>query len=72
MAFGHLQASPTAIPVVGVPSASAVSTDRERMARYHLYRLTPRASGWALILDVRGYCPAHDRFVAVGEPRMLR
>jgi 3',5'-cyclic AMP phosphodiesterase CpdA len=72
LAFGHLPASPISIPVVGVPSASAVSTDRERMARYHVYRLTPRTSGWALTLDVRGYSPAHDRFVPAGEPRRLR
>lgn len=42
------------IPVVGVPSASAPRGARGRHARWHLYRVSPTASGWRLTLTVRG------------------
>jgi 3',5'-cyclic AMP phosphodiesterase CpdA len=72
LAFGHLDAAPRPIPVVGVPSASATSTDPERAARYHLYRLTRRADGWEVTLGTRGYSVARDSFAAAAEPRRLR
>jgi 3',5'-cyclic AMP phosphodiesterase CpdA len=60
------------IPVIGVSSASAVSTEPEQAARYHLYQVTRQAGEWALTLRVRGYSPASGSFVAEGAPRSLR
>jgi 3',5'-cyclic AMP phosphodiesterase CpdA len=72
MAFGHLDAAPRRIPVVGIASASAVSTEPDRAARYHVYRVTRRDGDWRLTLAVHGYTPSTDRFTLSAEPRQLR
>lgn len=60
------------IPVLGVPSSSAVGRRHaDRRARYHLYRLEPQASGAAgplrVSCSVRGFDPATGRFAAEGD-----
>lgn len=43
------------VPAIGPPSASARTRNRERRARYHLYRLNLHDSGWSLDVEVRAY-----------------
>jgi 3',5'-cyclic AMP phosphodiesterase CpdA len=51
-----------AIPVLGVPSSSAVGhRHADRRARYHLYRLEPQASGAAAALRVSRTVRGFDR-----------
>jgi 3',5'-cyclic AMP phosphodiesterase CpdA len=61
-----------AIPVLGVPSASAVGRRHaDRRARYHLYRLEPQVNGAAgpprVSRAVRGFDPATGRFAPEGD-----
>lgn len=55
------------VPVVGIPSSSASGETPGRRARYHLYRITRRAQGWATRVEVRGYSPGTAQFVAEEE-----
>ena len=60
------------IPVVGVPSSSAVGRRPGRRARYHLYRIVPAEprSGvprCTLSLEVRGFDASAGRFVAAAS-----
>lgn len=48
------------VPAIGPPSASALTHNRERRARYHLYRLESNDSGWSLDVEVRAY-DNHDK-----------
>ncbi|UCF94469.1 MAG: metallophosphoesterase [Desulfobacterales bacterium] len=52
------------VPVIGVPSATAVGRKPQRRACYHVYRITPHPPGWRVYLAVRGFSPAQERFVA--------
>ncbi len=54
------------IPAIGVPSASAQGRTPDRRARYHIYRLTRNIEGWELLISVRGYSSAENRFMAEG------
>ncbi len=58
------------VPVIGVPSTSAMGRKPGRRARYHLYRVVRNAEGWDLRISVRGYCPTEDRFIAEGESHL--
>jgi 3',5'-cyclic AMP phosphodiesterase CpdA len=63
-----------AIPVIGVPSSSAIGHRPARRARYHLYRIEPGrgpdgAPRCRLSWQVRGFDPASRRFVAEGDER---
>ena len=60
-------------PVIGVASASMVSSGRGEHARYHLYRVSREAGGWRLHTRVRGCAqtgkgfadePGFDDFIA--------
>jgi 3',5'-cyclic AMP phosphodiesterase CpdA len=59
------------IPVIGVPSSSSIGHRPARRARYHLYRIVPRAGGdgprCALSWQVRGFDPTSGDFVAESE-----
>lgn len=59
------------IPVVGVPSSSAIGPRAARRARYHLYRIAPGANGdhGPLSWEVRGFDPASGRFVSEAHQR---
>ena len=58
------------LPVIGVPSISALSRKSERRARYHIYRITPVAVGWDVRLEIRVYSPENDRFIRESEQRL--
>jgi 3',5'-cyclic AMP phosphodiesterase CpdA len=65
--LGEVPGPRGAIPVIGVPSSSALGHRPARRARYHLYRIEPRADGTPgcrLSWQVRGYDPESGRFVA--------
>ncbi len=57
-----LQGPRTPIPVLGVPSASARGLKRGYRARYHLCHLSPRAFGFKVYVEIRGFCPSTQRF----------
>lgn len=50
------------IPVIGVPSASAVAKDGRPAACYHLYRIAPAPDGWRVDVCSRRLDAAHGRF----------
>ncbi len=64
-----LQTPAGKLPVVGVPSISALSRKPERRARYHIYRITPVNSGWDVGIEVRLYSPEDDCFIRESEQR---
>jgi 3',5'-cyclic AMP phosphodiesterase CpdA len=66
--FATLPGATGPIPVIGVPSASAVGRRPGRRARYHVYRIVPRGGasgrdGFELSLRVRAFDPASGGFV---------
>ena len=60
--FETLQTSGGAAPVIGVPSASSM---HHEPAAYHLYRVTPAAAGWTVVVGVR--CMGPDGAVGTGR-----
>lgn len=69
--LGHLETPAGMVPAIGVPSASVIGRSRGRPAQYHVYRLLRNADGWELLVSVRGYTPAEERFIAEGETRLV-
>jgi 3',5'-cyclic AMP phosphodiesterase CpdA len=63
----HIEKPAGWIPVIGVPSASALGRKPERCARYHMYCITRRKHGWDIHLSVRSYSPKNKHFIAEGE-----
>ena len=55
------------VPVVAVPSASAMGLHGADIAHYNRYAVTRTAGGWTLDLECRGYDPAVDGFVTDGR-----
>ena len=55
------------IPVIGVPSASALAAGHKDASRYHLYRIEKRADAWSLEVEVRGLNAAADGFERQGS-----
>jgi 3',5'-cyclic AMP phosphodiesterase CpdA len=51
-----------AIPVIGVPSASARPYRGRPAARYHIYRLSGRRNAWRLDVEVREGLPGQSEF----------
>ena len=58
------------IPVMGVPSISALGRTPERRARYYLYRITPGNNGWDITLEVRIYSPEESCFIRESETKL--
>lgn len=52
--FAHLPGPRGAVPVVGVPSASALPAADGRHARWHLFRVARTNQGWRLSMTARG------------------
>jgi 3',5'-cyclic AMP phosphodiesterase CpdA len=66
--IGQLEGPGTAIPIVGVPSASSVGPKESRRARYHVYRIERDAERrFRVSYEVRGFDPATRRFAHEGE-----
>ncbi|MBT8366088.1 MAG: metallophosphoesterase [Deltaproteobacteria bacterium] len=66
----NLQTPDGNVPVVGVPSISAVGRTPERRARYYIYRIMPVDAGWNVRLEVRIYSPDDNRFIRESEQRL--
>ncbi len=60
----HLKTPKGAVPVVGVPSASARPTRNRDPSRYHLYRILREGASWRIDVEVRGVGPGLDQFLA--------
>lgn len=56
-----------AIPVIGVPSASAVQKGHKDAAAYNLYRIAENAAEWKISVEIRGLNPEATRVVATGS-----
>jgi 3',5'-cyclic AMP phosphodiesterase CpdA len=70
--FATLPGPRQPIPVVGVPSSSAIGRRAGRRARYHIYRIVPRggasaSAGFALSFCARAFDPLRGCFVAEEE-----
>jgi hypothetical protein len=58
------------IMAIAVPSASAIGRKPGHRAQYHLCRIFQDLDGWKVLVSVRGYSLAEERFVAEGEHRL--
>ena len=56
----HLAGPRGPVPVVGVPSCSAVPGTHGHLAAYHLYRFAARDGGFAVTAERRGLAPDRD------------
>jgi 3',5'-cyclic AMP phosphodiesterase CpdA len=63
----YLQTPTAKIPVMGVPSISALGRTPERRARYYIYRIMPGSKGWNVRLEVRIYSPEENCFIRESE-----
>ena len=66
----NLQTPVGNLPVIGVPSITALSRKPERRARYHIYRIAPLSTGWDVRFEVRLYSPDDDRFIKEREQQL--
>ncbi len=66
-AQGALETRYGVAPVIGVPSASAISARVGRRAQYCVYRFNRTTPGWRLTVNVRGYIHDRDSYVSEGE-----
>jgi 3',5'-cyclic AMP phosphodiesterase CpdA len=55
------------VPIVGVPSISAIGRTPERRARYYLYRIKPEASSWHIRCEIRVFASEENRFIREKE-----
>jgi 3',5'-cyclic AMP phosphodiesterase CpdA len=72
--LGRMKGPSTSVPVIGVPSASAVSTDHRDPSRYHIYRLSraERDDGaWTLTVSMRELKADGSGFAPIGEIVLL-
>jgi 3',5'-cyclic AMP phosphodiesterase CpdA len=69
--FARIETAAGPVPVIGVPSASLISNEPDRCARYHVYQLRRDGEEWALLISVRRYLRGEARFVGDGEPRLV-
>jgi len=56
-----------AVPVIGVPSASAVKKGHKDAAAYNLYRIAENGTEWKISVEIRGLNPEATRVVAAGS-----
>lgn len=59
------------IPVIGVPSASAVAAGHKDPSRYHLYRISREADSWRLEVEIRGLNTVQDAFERQGSMALV-
>jgi 3',5'-cyclic AMP phosphodiesterase CpdA len=72
--LGRMKGPSTSVPVIGVPSASAVSTDHRDPSRYHIYHLSrsDREDGaWTLTVSMRELKADGSGFASIGEIVLL-
>lgn len=63
---GWIDGPSTAIPVVGVPSASTIGHHGEA-AGYNLYRVSADAAGWRCLCDMRRRDPSGSGIISIGQ-----
>lgn len=68
--LGRIQTANGPIPVIGVPSASAVAAGHKDASRYHLYRISRKSDSWQLDIDIRGLNATQDAFEPQGSMAM--
>jgi 3',5'-cyclic AMP phosphodiesterase CpdA len=68
--LGRIETANGPIPVIGVPSASAIAAGHKDASRYHLYRIARRDDFWTLDIDIRGLNATQDGFEAQGSMAM--
>lgn len=54
------------IPVIGVPSASAVKAGHKDAAAYNVYRIGDHDRGWKVAVEIRALASDESRFVPAG------
>ena len=70
--LGRMMGPGTSVPVIGVPSASAVATDHRDPSRYHIYRLSRSERGtWTLTVSMRELKADGSGFAPIGEIVLL-
>jgi len=65
--FREMEARHGRIPVLAVPSASAVGLHGAEAAQYNRFAVARTASGWAVDIESRGYDNMRGRFTAQGQ-----
>ena len=68
--FNELQTCHGLLPVIAVPSASALGLHGADVAHYNRYEVQPRDGGWQVRVDARRYQPVSGEFIEGGS-RML-
>ncbi len=58
------------VPVMGAPSITALDRPADRLARYYIYRISPRDANWNVRLQVRIYSPSENRFIKESEQQL--
>jgi len=69
--LGRMTGPSTSVPVIGVPSASAVPTSHRDPSRYHLYRLSRSDGAWTLTVAMRELKADGSGFAPIGEIVLL-
>jgi 3',5'-cyclic AMP phosphodiesterase CpdA len=59
------------VPVLAVPSASALGLHGADLAAYNLYRVSAAAGGWRLDVESRRYDPGRSCFAPSGETSLV-
>jgi 3',5'-cyclic AMP phosphodiesterase CpdA len=67
---GELPTPAGPVPVIGVPSASALPLHGGERASYHIYRIEPLNSGWKVEMEIRGYDAASGGFASESRHRL--
>lgn len=65
--LGRIASPKGPIPVIGVPSASALADGHKDPSRYHLYRIAKDGDSWRLEVEVRGLNATGDAFSRQGS-----
>jgi 3',5'-cyclic AMP phosphodiesterase CpdA len=65
---GGIASGSNTVPVFGVPSASAVRGEADRIGRYHVYRISRDGNGWTVATEARLFDAVENRFTPVSLP----
>ena len=69
--FNELHSRVGTVPVIAVPSASALGLHGAEIAQYNRYEVERNDAGWELRIDARRYQADSDEFVA-GDSKLLQ
>jgi 3',5'-cyclic AMP phosphodiesterase CpdA len=68
--FAELSGPHGAVPVIGVPSASALQSGKRPASQYHVFEISRSAAGWSITLRCRRFDEMAGRFHPAGEQRI--